>query len=607
MKKRISILLLIISNIITIIGMELPSATKNPYRRLFVIPDSEPQLDALGHAFIMALVKQEMPLLINYKNFHNLVQEKQKKILEIFKSRNAEQIIASYNNILANPSPSNIDQELKKIEPSRHNFIFYQIAPTRDKWILYTIPNSCFLLFIPLKYIKLLKPDIDINNQQQLASLLKLNLLAFEPILLPAPNTDQQKIVQELDKIDKSLQSKPTACTIQTFENIFLHIPSEIKWNIFEIGHGLIPQQQIAGLPLLEFQKQLLFLNNKINTSLFYYWTCYGGHEKHLTAPFAPFDVLNKLNYTIVSGATTDLPVAVNWLDPRYQKPYILSSGYYIPEPEVRFGDFFRAAENKEPIDKTISYLTTTNAKNIPLVRLPGSPAFSPTDLNKKVFIISRAKALSAFVDNKIFDIPSDKIAVLIAPEMVLAPIILHNKTTNPLEFIALSPAKYHYFTQVSVDNFHRFINNNIIETSRGAEGVGTETERFLYFQNLNFPQAIEYRTYGVDRINDLKILIDGNEETKQFISQENKRRISIPKFVIKIPKTSGSEFLVDIKFYIRHNNKNYEGIYKIGQIPELKFTESNTQETQKILQRFTEYEEKAKQAESLRKRFSKK
>lgn len=91
-----------------------------------------------------------------------------------------------------------------------------------------------------------------------------------------------------------------------------------VAWSIYVTGHGLL-HTAIIGLPFPEFQSMLIFLENRINTNLLFYSSCYAG----ITTAKAIYDAL----VLAEKAATTKDQSAINMqVDGSFSFPIITSA-----------------------------------------------------------------------------------------------------------------------------------------------------------------------------------------------------------------------------------------------------------------------------------------
>jgi len=176
----------------------------------------------------------------------------------------------------------------------------------------------------------------------------------------------------------------------------------------------------IAGMPLLQFQNLLNFLQNKINTYLLCYETCFGGGA-HLNIPYLMLGFPELYSFIIINTALTEAPIGIPKL---FQIPLIPNNIKITPNKKVTFnitpyGDFtnFFHDLNQEKIGigltknfKTIiGYIKPIRPEigQLPLIRYPKTDRFFPIDFSNKIKLLNRitisveAKQGESIIQNK--------------------------------------------------------------------------------------------------------------------------------------------------------------------------------------------------------------
>ena len=163
------------------------------------------------------------------------------------------------------------------------------------------------------------------------------------------------------------------------------------------------------------------------------------------------FKGIKDLNYIVASGATTDAPVLASWFS-LPNATYIIENGILIPKPMINYNEFFNLLEQQGTFEKALKAITPLLAKSIPLVRFPGTEVFSASKLDNSVAIINKVNNFAAIVDNKEFTI-QDKIALIVYPQVVSAPIYLNND--KPIEVIFMDPSSSPFLGNLKVKNIN--------------------------------------------------------------------------------------------------------------------------------------------------------
>lgn len=556
-------------NMMLIHSME-KSPTKD-YRRIIMIIDNDQKVsssaEALMQTFTMAFIEETAPILINHLLFQELVQFKNRLLTEILRHPEAKKYIEQFNTLLIKQNEySDIHNEVTKLPLASirdEYFIYHQIAPTGDKWQLFDIPNTPYLLLIPKRYISWIIQKPFIGASDNYDNYFGFNITKMSPLELPTDLADKD-LISKLNQIASQLTTKPTKFSIDNLHQLFTVTPYtkdkgyNYSWNIWQIGHGLIPEQQIAGMPLAKFSDQLSFLNTVINTNFFYYVTCFGGHFEHLTQPFKSFKGLKELSFPVASGSTTDLAVTATWLHIFRMKPYRRINGYVVPALSIHFNDFFNSLESQQPFEKALPFVSAPMAKNIPLIRFPGTDWFAWTDLNKKVVAITKTNLAAHLIDQKDYHIAPPKEAVLIYPEIIPTKIYLKNNTPGPLEIILMANFNSRYLKKIEVENLVNLL-TNLTDTAY-------EFPKFIYSQNLIFPARMPVKKFGKTTNELIKIMIDNNDVTHNFL-QNQKIILSNVILLIEAKKTGLIEGKIGIKFILNYNNTYYHGYYDAREI----------------------------------------
>lgn len=250
-------------------------------------------------------------------------------------------------------------------------------------------------------------------------------------------------------------------------------ILEEIKQAIISLQKGIKESQNpfegtIVSLPISEFKKVLNFFNNKINTGLLYYSSCYAGGE-HLVTPFltesnAPLH----LNYTVMTGTLADntaLQEIPFMALPPYRElqmcTFTLDSEDFIDytnqklkiATQVNFKKFFEAAqksyhlvpEMQTELATCVNHYLNKNKEfdkgcigNIPSIRTPYSSEFN--------IIHHKEKWISLKNSESIYTITPDTDAIL-----------LYTPNINKVSFIKKSSEPIPCVSLVHGEGAHEF------------------------------------------------------------------------------------------------------------------------------------------------------
>ncbi len=190
----------------------------------------------------------------------------------------------------------------------------------------------------------------------------------------------------------------------------------------------------IAGLSMTAYKQLLDFLNDKISTTMLYYYSCFGG-GKHLQLPFVSRGVDKAYNYTIMSEVSGDIPGygAVSFFGNAKVQVFYENNEARARlglTSEINFSQFFDAVEKKLPLNVLMSSIVHNQKTNIPAVRLPGTSWFSAARLKDVAYLTNVALSTT-----KKFDVSGKKAVLLYTP--AISSVITLNVTTisqeNPL------------------------------------------------------------------------------------------------------------------------------------------------------------------------------
>ncbi len=170
-------------------------------------------------------------------------------------------------------------------------------------------------------------------------------------------------------------------CTHQSYQNTKIQAPI---WSVYLTGHGT--NGYIANLHVDQFKLFLDFLENSIDTKLFFYSSCYANG---MNADWVYVDQKTgedkTYSYTIIAPGIPDHPIIMGLTSPNdFETSKELISNF-IP--------FFEAAESNQPIDYPVlaHLLTKTNKQvsNWPQIRPAHATSFHFVDKgNQEVFSI---------------------------------------------------------------------------------------------------------------------------------------------------------------------------------------------------------------------------
>ncbi len=217
----------------------------------------------------------------------------------------------------------------------------------------------------------------------------------------------------------------------------------------------------IAGLPLPVFSALLNFFNNELVLDILSYLSCHSGAQNLILPYLSTFMVEQNYHFTIIGGTMTDLPTysftkKFSLLEceefsgkkvtiPLYNDMFIFS----VP-PIPQFSRFFNALQPsmlmKKPttLNTLIGYLHRTPRElsriyNIPVVRYPGSTAFSSLDIEENTTVITKT-LLSTRTQNGIFAVPQKEVVILYT---YYIPVTLKLSTTKIMPSLKSAPIFY--------------------------------------------------------------------------------------------------------------------------------------------------------------------
>ncbi len=174
----------------------------------------------------------------------------------------------------------------------------------------------------------------------------------------------------------------------------------------------------IAGLSMTAYKQLLDFLNDKISTTMLYYYSCFGGGQQ-LQLPFFLRGINKTYNYTIMSEISADIPgygdqpyfyaganAAINVF---YENNKVMAN--FALTSQINYALFFYAVEKKLPLSVMMSYIVHNEKTNIPAIRLPGTSWFSVARLKDVAYITNVALSMT-----KNFDVSGKKAVLLYTP-----------------------------------------------------------------------------------------------------------------------------------------------------------------------------------------------
>jgi len=207
-------------------------------------------------------------------------------------------------------------------------------------------------------------------------------------------------------KIGKSKKSED----IRNLDNVFVVTKPKTEkefskyyepWNIYMVGHGNIGTK-ICGMWIDDFKKVLKFFNDKVNTNLFYYTSCFSAGANLQEAFSEGFSEGSIFNYTIVVGASVEDTLSL-WKDVN-----ILEKVDNKIKIESRnFESFFQGLDEMRlskaiTLENLLLSMTFLKAggggnihgvENIPQIRFPNLPVFQVSKISENVQILTKVIA----------------------------------------------------------------------------------------------------------------------------------------------------------------------------------------------------------------------
>ncbi|MGB8467424.1 MAG: hypothetical protein WCE21_00310 [Candidatus Babeliales bacterium] len=220
-------------------------------------------------------------------------------------------------------------------------------------------------------------------------------------------------------------------------------------WSVYVSGHGQ-KYSYIAGTDKEQFKQLLSFFNGQVNTNVLFYNSCYIGANLDIYKDLPP------LNYIVIGGTvfadfTNSHGLFYGYNSNKPNEPILLSEkidihtrfDQFFPQIKEYFGftqsesekkefakirskklnlEFQRAQGKSQTIGQTkapnlvdiIGFVKITpTERQIAGVRLPGTEWFSPIDLPKNVFMLTKTKIQTAVVEEKPIVIKEPYTAIL--------------------------------------------------------------------------------------------------------------------------------------------------------------------------------------------------
>lgn len=354
--------------------------TYAPKRMLIILDDSETHLGAAHQTLFIALGQNAGPLVVSTSLLAKVLEE--------------------LNDVTLNPQASDIPGEYGRLHFQKENeryrigrkILLKASGFTPSKWVIKKIDD----------FLTLLIPNDYLNS-------LPINISAVKTVNKNTISLTEQKLglqVNHMETIEDISQiSLPKSVPeyadyfINALSNIFCtrsayhHNPNLPLWAFYIIGHGLM-NNSIVGLRLNDFVKVLDFLEQKLNTRLVMYTSCYGAGANTETIYKTNGDVLQKTYpFTIITQVYADTPAAAPLLSVKFEEgelqlDTLLDFKKTLEEiTKEATINYEEAVKHVFPIvpevraTKTMQATTEVSTKieweNVPQIKLPGAAWFS--------------------------------------------------------------------------------------------------------------------------------------------------------------------------------------------------------------------------------------
>lgn len=258
-------------------------------------------------------------------------------------------------------------------------------------------------------------------------------------------------------------------------------------WSIFICGHGDI-NHSIADLSIPQFKKFLEYLENKINTRLLFYSSCFAaGINAELIYKDAKTKIDATYPFAIITQALTDAPTQGTFLRLH------LEQGKLVAKTDVAYADFLKLITSSDIINyHEAAALVTPNFQeadlgSLPQIKFPGLAWFSVLD------------------DNKVFAIGS----------------ILAKTRTQPLNIKTFFARTTKKADPLAILLYTHDIPFELIIDIPTTNGFSPEIVSMVPGDTMHYIKKLSSITYDVDDLLNAFVLIDGLEPQKVFIIDE--------------------------------------------------------------------------------------
>ena len=393
MNKSLFLVVLLMTVVLNSYSMEEAKYTYDPKGLLIFLDDSEKDyIGAVSSGLITALNQNAGPIIVSASLLTNIFPR-----YEIFSEAGTPlELFNRYQKVNEEATKGNTaaKKELKYI-------VLKILAFDSRKWLFKKINDALYLL-IPHEYLQKMNVDLDAVKKYdpdptkisgtELRLGLKINHMETTDIP-EIVNTPIQKY-EYADYFIKTLYDNGTKtssifCIRSDYKNKRVTLPA---WSIFIEGHGNM-QKTIVHLKLKKFRRKFLeFLENKINTRLLMYRSCYAaGINNVLMYRDAKSAIERTYSFAIITQALTDATVEET------ANLIFDSTSHLTLKLYDNFANFLKAVTSSlvmdyQKITETIFPLLPHKALggwgNVPQIKLPGVEWFSVLASKKDIISI---------------------------------------------------------------------------------------------------------------------------------------------------------------------------------------------------------------------------
>lgn len=388
---------------------------------------------------------------------------------------------ALYDSLTADTPENNLTRKNILLSMANLNSLFI------NNWVIKQVNSELYLLipnhYLTTKNIKKFSPEPDNLTRQfllregnaelaELALGLRVNhmpTVAFaelrEPTTAPqfanyfiAALRENQLFVTNHDYY---LASQAASASSRTSDN-FPKIPA---WSFYLAGHGL-SNYSIAHLSPTQFKEFLELFDNKINTKLLYYMSCYAaGTNSELVYKDLTTGINKTYDFAIITQALTDTTTSYPALK------LVIERGILKIESKIAYNNFFaQITTNKtnnidsaskpdyqkitEILSPNLIYSTSSNLNNTPQIKFPGIPWFSVLKNDTVVSIGSiLAKTRTTSLNIATFFTQKNPLAILLYTPNIPFELLINTRTPTgdvPAIISMLPGDAMHHLKQIS-------------------------------------------------------------------------------------------------------------------------------------------------------------